>query len=247
VISLLFSPVAEKALLAAGYGNGELVVFDSIEHKVQARTDANAHSIVSSPDGMLLACGNSAGMILIYEFESLKLVYRIISEEHSIKSLVFSANNQRLIDIRGPYCRVWDPPALLGDDLENNTNTASILTTPQDYILHDFDPAMVISTFVCCEDENIVICGKNDGSICLFDGNTGKMEQELVHGTCNNAITCLCYDPTSRILTSAGIDSSVVSYQLSWEQKTCRAERYLNVGKAWQSLNSLRTMAALDF
>jgi WD40 repeat protein len=225
VISLLFSPVADSALLAAGYNDGEIVVFDTIEHKVQARTQANAHSIVSSPDGMLLACGNSAGIILIYDFENLKLVYRIVSEEYSIKSLVFSANSQRLIDIRGPYCRVWDPPALLRDDLDHNSDTVSVSTTPQDYMVHDFDPVIPISTFVCCENENIVICGKIDGSICLFDGKTGKLEQELVHNTCDSAITCLCYDSRSSILTSADIDSSVVSYRLSWDQKICRAEK----------------------
>jgi WD40 repeat protein len=225
VISLLFSPIAESALLAAGYNDGELVVFDTIEHKVQARTQANAHSIVSSPDGMLLACGNSAGMILIYDFESLNLVYRIVSEEYGIKSLVFSANSKRLIDIRGPYCRVWDPPALLRDDLKNNSDTVSISTTPQEYMLRDFDPAILISTFVCCENENQVICGKIDGSICLFDGKSGEMEQTLVHNTCDSTITCLYYDFRSQILTSADIDSFVFSYKLSWDQKTCRAEK----------------------
>lgn len=226
-LSLLFSPVAESALLAVGYIDGELVVFDTVEQRVQARTQANAHSIVSSPDGMLLACGNSAGMILIYEFESLKLVYRIVSEEYSIKSLVFSANSQRLIDIRGPYCRVWDPPALLRDDSENehNSDTVSISTTPQDYLLHDFNPAVLISTFICAEDQNLVICGKIDGSICLFHGKTGELEQELVHNIYNSAITCLCYDSKSRILTSADIDSSVISYQLTWDQKICHTEK----------------------
>ncbi|KAH7393137.1 hypothetical protein BKA64DRAFT_709491 [Cadophora sp. MPI-SDFR-AT-0126] len=225
VISLLLSPVAENVLLAAGYNDGELVVFDTTDHRVLARTQANAHSLVSSPDGMLIACGNSAGMILIYDFETLKIVYRIVSEEYSIKSLVFSANSQRLIDIRGPYCRVWDPPALLRDDIENNSDTASISTSPQDYMIQDFDPAILISAFVDCENESMVLCGRIDGSICLFDGKTGKMEMELVHNTCDSAITHLCYDSRSKTLVAADIDSTVILYRLTWGRATCRAEK----------------------
>ncbi|KAL2068164.1 hypothetical protein VTL71DRAFT_16262 [Oculimacula yallundae] len=226
VISLLFSPVVESPLLAAGYNNGELVVFDTADHRVLARAQANAHSFVSSPDGMLLACSNSAGMIMIYDFESLKIVYRIVSEEYSIKSLVFSANSQRLIDIRGPFCRVWDPPALLRDEMDtSNSDTISISTSPQDYVLLDSEPAVPISAFVCCDENNSVICGNVDGSICLFDGVAGRRQQELIRSNCDSSITYLCYDAASRLLTSADIDSTIVSYKLSWDRKLCRADK----------------------
>ncbi|PVH85423.1 hypothetical protein DL98DRAFT_451452 [Cadophora sp. DSE1049] len=225
VISLLLSPFAERVLLAAGYNDGELVVFDTTDRRIQARTQANAHSLVSSPDGMLIACGNSAGTILIYHFETLKIVYRIVSEGYSIKSLAFSANSQRLIDIRGPYCRVWDPPALLRDDIENNSDAALTSTLPQDYMVQDFDPAILISAFVDCEHENMVICGRIDGSICLFDGKTGKMEKELVHNTYDSTITYLCYDFRSNTLTAADIDGTVVLYRLTWGRATCDAEK----------------------
>jgi len=225
VTSLLLSPFEERVLLAAGYNDGELVVFDTTDRRIQARTLANAHSLVSSPDGTMIACGNSAGMILIFEFETLKMIYRIVSKEYSIKSLVFSANSQRLIDIRGPYCRVWDPSALLRDNMENNSDTALISTPPQDYMVQDLDPAIFISAFVDCEQEKMVICGKIDGSICLYDGKTGEMEKVLVHNTCNSTITYLYYDSLGQILIAADIDGTVILYRLTWRQATCEAEK----------------------
>jgi WD40 repeat protein len=153
VRTLLFSRASESGVLAAGYMDGELVVFNTIDRKIQARTSANAHSLVSSPNGLMMACGNSAGMILLFEFETLKLFYRIVSEEYSIKALVFTADNHRLIDIRGPYCRVWEPFALFRDTLEedDNSDTLSISTMPQEYTVEDTQQVIHISALFCAE------------------------------------------------------------------------------------------------
>jgi WD40 repeat protein len=171
--SLMFSPDPEQGLLAVGYGTGELVVFNTKEQTVQARAShVNAHKMVSSPDGMILACTNSAGMILIFEFETLKLLYRIVSDESAVKDLVFTSDSHRLIDIRGPHCRIWDPPVLLQNALvdEHNSDTISISTAPQEYLLDDTEQKVLISALICVDDDDAIICGKRDGSICVYDG-----------------------------------------------------------------------------
>ena len=55
VRTLLFSRASESGLLAASYMDGELVIFNTIDRKIQAQTSANTHSLVSSPNG-LQAC-----------------------------------------------------------------------------------------------------------------------------------------------------------------------------------------------
>src|SRR5437868_14472293 len=48
-------------------------------------------------------------------------------------ALPISANSHRLIDIRGPHCRVWDPPVLVRPDAdEEDSDTISVSTAPQD-------------------------------------------------------------------------------------------------------------------
>ena len=116
--SVVFCPAPGTALLAAGYSDGDLVLFDVSRGVVIQSTVANAQTLTSSSDGYTLASADSAGTIQIYDFETLKLLYRITSiEEYSIRSLAFSPDGQRLFDLRGSVCRGWDPIVLSRQDI----------------------------------------------------------------------------------------------------------------------------------
>ena len=227
IMSLLLSPTQEPGFLAVGYGDGNLVVFNMLDQVIQARTPANAHSLVSSPNGTMLACSNSAGIIMIFEFESLNLLYRIVSEEYGVKSLIFTANSNRLIDIRGPYCRVWDPPVLLRNEAEDgkNSDTLSVTTLPQDYDLGDTEQTILISAMICVEKDSLIFCGKSDGSICLYDGETGEQKQILVNSNHDSAIECLFYDSRSSILVTSDIDCCTVAYRFHQEGVDWRTKK----------------------
>jgi WD40 repeat protein len=110
---LVFSLDPNADLLAASYSDGELVLLDTYEGTVKEKTLANAQNLASSPNGRTLACADSVGTIQLFDFETLKLLYRIRSDEYGIKKLAFSGDNCRLLDIRGSECRVWDPIILL--------------------------------------------------------------------------------------------------------------------------------------
>ena len=217
VRNMVFSRSSDADLLAASYSDGELVMFNTLTNKIQARTYANAHTLTSSPDGLTLACGNSAGMILIFEFETLKLLYRITSEGYGIKALSFTTDSRRLVDIRGPFCRIWDPPVLTSiqqrEDDEQNSDTFSISTAPQDYSLGNTEQTTHISAFACLEDLNIIICGRFDGTVCIFDGKTGKQSPELIQKPNSVAITILTFDSSSSILIAADINNRIIAFQ----------------------------------
>ena len=216
VLSLAFNRAPEAGLLAASFTDGELVVFNTYEGIVQARVPAtNAHSLASSPDGLMLACGNSAGTIQLFEFDTLKLLYRIQSEEFGIKSLAFSADSHRLVDIRGPHCRVWDPPVLMRPDTdEDNSDTVSISTAPQDYKLDDAKQTIHITALVGAESGDAVLAGKEDGSVWLYDAKTGQQIQLLYRHTVGVSIVSLFYDTQSNLLTSADSSSRTMTHKL---------------------------------
>ncbi|RDW56905.1 hypothetical protein BP5796_12972 [Coleophoma crateriformis] len=225
---LMFSPEPEQGLLAVGYGTGDLVVFKTQDQTIQARANqVNAQKMASSPDGLILACSTSAGVILIFEFETLKLLYRIVSEEYTIKDLVFTTDGHRLIDIRGPYCRIWDPPILLHNAWteEHNSDTVSTSTAVQDYLLDDTGKNVLITALVCMNDDEVIVCGKMDGSICMYNGKTGDKTKVLAVSSHGASITHLSYDSKSRILTSVDIDNCLVSYQLSRDEGTWEATK----------------------
>ena len=215
VFTLIFSRAPEAGLLAAAFSDGELVVFNTSEGTIQATTPANAHTLASSPDGLTLACGNSAGTIQLFEFESLRLLYRIQSEEFGIKSLAFSIDSHRLIDIRGPHCRVWDPPVLVRQEADDvNSDTISISTVPQDYTLDDAKHSVHITAFSCAENSDAIFCGKLDGSVCLYNAKTGKQLGILFRHTIGVSIVSLFFDAQSCILCSADSSSRAMAHKL---------------------------------
>ena len=213
--SMTFSQAPETGLFVAGFNDGELVLFNTFDGTVQARTFVNAHTLASSPDGLTLACGNSAGTIQLFDFDSLKLLYRIQSQEHGIKSLVFSADSHRLLDIRGPHCRVWDPPVLVRQDFDaENSDTVSISTAPQDYTLDDTKQRIQISALACSDNGDAVFCGKEDGSICLYDSKTGQYVRQMFRHAAGVSIISLYFDVQNGILGSTDSGSRTMAHKL---------------------------------
>lgn len=219
VLSLMFSRTVETSLLAGAFNDGELVVFNIATGVVQAMAPANAHTMASSADGLTLACGNSSGTIQVFDFETLKLLYRIQSEEYGIKSLAFSADGQRLIDVRGPHCRVWDPPVLVRDDRdEENSDTVSVSTMAQDITLDDSKLSAHITAYACAESSNAVFCSKLDGSVCLFEAKNGQQVQVLSHHTKGVPIVSLVFDAPSGIVCSVDSSSRAMAQKVVWNQ-----------------------------
>lgn len=104
---LVFSTSSKISLLGALYHDGDLVSFDPSELVVVARVRANAQTISCSSNGRLLVTGDANGTIQVFEFDSLRLVYRVVGSNFPIKKIAFSGDGLRFYDIRGSQCNVW--------------------------------------------------------------------------------------------------------------------------------------------
>lgn len=110
IVSLLFNPQPDIRLAAVAYHGGDIVVLDPCTMMQQATVTAEASILAASPDGTILAAAHgSSGGISLYDFETLKLVYRLNSYEEDIKMMAFASNSLRFFDIRGEQCNVWEP------------------------------------------------------------------------------------------------------------------------------------------
>lgn len=105
-VAFSLDPVENR--LAASYHDGQLILFDTNTSEIKAFTKANAHVLASSPDGRTLVTGDPSGTIQIFDFETLKLLYRISSEETSVRALAFTGDGRRLLDMRDSQITVWD-------------------------------------------------------------------------------------------------------------------------------------------
>ena len=217
---LAFSLAPDTSLLAASYADGDLVLFDTTDGTVRGMTLANAQTLASSPDGRTLASGNSAGTIQLFDFETLKLLYRIESDEYGIQELAFSGDSHRLLDIRGSRCRVWDPTVLIRQDAdEENSDTVSISTTPQEFSLETSDDVVLITSLACHESEDIFFCGKEDGFVYLYETKSGHQSHKLFGHADGVAILSLYLEKQSGVLSSVDASSRIMTHKLTCQQQ----------------------------
>ncbi|KAL2047178.1 hypothetical protein N7G274_001197 [Stereocaulon virgatum] len=106
-IGLAFNLKSNVSLLPATYIDGDLALFDPCELSFITVVEAGAQVLACSPDGRTLATGDSIGNIQLFDFETLKLMYRIRADEYQIKGLAFSHDGLRFSDVRGPQCNIW--------------------------------------------------------------------------------------------------------------------------------------------
>ena len=219
-IGLIFSTAPNTALLAANYSDGDLVLFDLFEGIVRETTVANTQSLACSPDGRTLACGNSSGIVQLFDFETLRLLYRINSGDYLIKALAFSGDSHRLLDIRGSECRVWDPTVLVRQDADEETSdTVSVSTAPQEVSLDASDDLLLITSVACPGIEGIFFVGKENGTVYLYETSSGRQSHELFSHADGVSILALAFDSESNIIISTDSSSRVMAHQLNYQRQ----------------------------
>ncbi|KAI4267963.1 MAG: hypothetical protein L6R38_008016 [Xanthoria sp. 2 TBL-2021] len=210
-IALTFNMAPDANLLAAAYSDGDLVLFDTRDGHVKALTAANAQTLASSPDGRTLASGDGSGNLKLFDFETLKLLYCIQSNEYGIKELQFSSDNLQVLDIRGSRCRIWDPVALVRQDTEDeSSDVVSLSTAPQEVRMNLNEDTPSITALTCHEAGEVFFCGKEDGSIHMYETRTGKHVQTLLSHAEGVSIINLYLDEESDTFCSTDSSSRVI-------------------------------------
>ena len=217
---LVFSANPDATLLAAAYSDGDLVLFDVLEGTAKEKRLVNAQTLACSLDGRTLASGDSSGTIQLFEFESLRLLYRINSDEYCIKQLAFSGDSHRLLDIRGSECRVWDPMVLVREDGdEDNSDTTSISTAPQEISLESSENIILITSIECHSEGKVIFCGKEDGSVYIYETESGRQSHLLFSHAKGASILSLFFDVSSSTISSIDNASRVKVHRLRQGQE----------------------------
>lgn len=225
VICLAFCVAPNASLLAAGYSDGDLLLFDTAKGVVKETALVNAQTLACSPDGRTLASGDSSGTIQLFDFETLKPLYRINSDEYCIRHLAFSGDSHRLIEIRRSECRVWDPMVLVRQDAdEQNSDTISFSTGPGEVSLEAPREVILITSLASQGDGEIFFCGKEDGSVHIYETTSGRQCYELLGHAKGVSVLSLFFDNQSNTLVSSSagrvIAHKLVHQQHGWEATT---------------------------
>jgi WD40 repeat protein len=203
VWSLVFTVLGDDILLAAAYSDGDLVIYDINDGSVREVLQAvNAQKISCSSDGRTLACADSLGTIQLVDMETNKLLYRLEFEGDAVppRSLAFTSDSHRIIDIRANQCRLWDPAVLLRQDMDDeNSDTVSVSTGIQEV---NFQGSMIahVTTIEYVPGASVVFCGKEDGSVHAYDISREPHATLLFTQTPNVPIILVHFDPDTGLL-----------------------------------------------
>jgi WD40 repeat protein len=165
--ALVLNPSKDASLLAVSDLDGQLFLFNPFEDRALHDTRANCPQLAASPDGRFLAGAAGSGSIHIYKFESLHLIYNVQSTNIHIKQLAFDHESLRFVDIRDSFCNLWSPTAL-----RQVESTGGRSSSPRDTVTPQ--ARLKITTMLVHPDGNQVYCGCNEGSVLLYDLETGQ-------------------------------------------------------------------------
>ena len=169
VTALVFNPNPDIGLIVASYLDGELALIDPFNDQELESFRADCHTLAASPDGRLLAGGAGGGTVHIYEFDTLRLLYRVKSSNFYIRQLAFSGDNLRFCDIRGSHCNIWEPAVLLQGSLRDQSSEDTLMSVVD---VVSSDTKARISAIAIDPKRDAAFCGRDDGSVFLYDLKT---------------------------------------------------------------------------
>lgn len=255
ISAMVFNPSYEVHLLIVAYDDGELITYNSrtvgLKHRVAA---VNAQALACSNDGRTLVTGSPFGIIQLFSFdgpegESLTLIYRIKTHEGGIKSIAFSHDCLRFIDICGSQCRVWEPAILVRKNLQDrNQNDANgpLSTIIQSVEIEQEEIEEEITAMTCHVDGDVIFCGKRNGSVAAYQTQNGNEICILYKHAANISITAIAWGGVQGILASADESSRVIIRKIVKHQKDWSASDVLADERLGDSISSLLMSSSND-
>ena len=207
IIALAFNPNMDINLVAAAYQDGSVLTFDPwTQHKCGDTGPVGALTLGVSPDGTVLATADFTGTITLFDFETLRQLYKITSLEQSIRQVMFNSSGLRFYDIRGDRCSVWEPAILVR---RNNVRDDSSLdfseempSGPEVSANRILDEQFALTAIVPHHDGEAIICGRENGNVIAYSSKTGQPTQELFCHKTKIGILLLEWNEAANLLTS---------------------------------------------
>jgi WD40 repeat protein len=223
IYGLAFSLAADSALLAVTYADGDLYVYDIEEGNVVTMLpNIFAQVLSSSQDGRTLATADAKGGIRLYDFVTLKLLYSIQFDSNApgAKLLAFTSDSLRLVEVRGRQCRIWGPSVLLRLDADDELGGSVSNSTAPLELDYNITEAPQITSVCCAWSSAAVFCGREDGSVYVYDIAGEPQSQHLYTRRSGCAVLTLHYDDDSGLISSGDAFSRVVCRKVSVMPKT---------------------------
>jgi WD40 repeat protein len=209
---MVFNPNPDIVALVISLNDGRLCVFDYFTMKQMFTVHKTfAQSVACSPDGHSLVTGGSHGTIEVFDFDHdydgniiLVPIYRIDGIYDPIRSVAFSFNGLRFLDVHRQQCRVWEPAALVrtNNELESTSDAATLPVTAVGAINGSEDPE-ITSVLEITSDGRYAIGGNQRGEVSLFSIADGAEIGTLYRHAKGVSVTKVALGESRNLVVSA--------------------------------------------
>ncbi len=207
--------------------------------------------IVCSPDGLVYAICGVRGTVRLFDYQSSTLIYQLNSDD-LITAFCFSHDGRKYYDIRGSYCTIWEPNALMrlsaADDDPAHSNAADESIRQSQVASETFvDQSAPILLMSPAPRGHVVCFGDEEGAVELFDYDTlGKVQ--VGQTASQMSIEQLAWNEGSDRVCYAELRGRVTVVQLEEERgrrRTRRIERFKTISDS-EDITQLLFFPACD-
>ena len=216
----LFNPNPDLYLLVVAYQDGDLALFNPWTQECLSTMAGEALSLACTPDGRTLATGGSSGIIQFWDFETLTLLHRINSYDPEVRSLSFSGDGLRLIDIRDTKSKVWEPSVLVRKLEDEEASISDMAALPATIVGTREDDSLISITAVACHPTApAAFVGLEDGTVSVYSTSTGKHISQLFSQAKNVFVTSIVCSGVGLIVTT-GVGGAVKVWSVAQEAES---------------------------
>lgn len=176
---LIFNPNSDVNLLLVIYNESHMSLFDPWSGVLVNEYEPEKHiisiSVASSPSGHTFATVDIQGTLRIWDFESLAILYHVLTPNHSVRTLRFTSDNFNLLDVTDHEMKVWSPSALMRKTVEEEASTSDqpeVIVVPEG----QFETLQLsrVRAFAAHPRHSVLFVGKNNGEVSLYSLTDGK-------------------------------------------------------------------------
>ncbi|KAK3997441.1 hypothetical protein QBC44DRAFT_396815 [Cladorrhinum sp. PSN332] len=200
-------------------------MLDSIHGEAVEHRDTSAREMIINQDGTLLLTSDHAGTLSLWGLPNFQLLYRLPHEEF-VRDLAFSPDSQRIYDVRGPICNIWEPGVLLRLDHEESEdasasggNESETAVDAHPVMSTDGNQRSQITAIAYGPYEKYCVCGKDDGSVTIFAIDGGKKVRKVFNHATTAAVITLNWSPTGKYIASSGDNGRIITKRLETKGK----------------------------
>lgn len=167
---LLFNSDPKTDLLLVVY-KSKLVLYETTNGDLVETQDTSAAvlTVACSSDGQTLASTDTHGTLQLWNFESLSLLYQMVTPTATFRTLKFTSDGLGVIDLVDSGFFVWAPIVLQREN-EQDDDSAALASIEG---LYETNRISRVTAMCAHPSRPVAFVGKRNGTVGTFDTRTG--------------------------------------------------------------------------